>query len=134
MLKATQREQPGWIDSSSLQNFPCEVLSKIDQLWINNSGGKFGFSVQKQIYLNCKANPFVKSGKTWDCFGDQVGWRVKGTQENWVAYQSVTFNSSAPKGHLPFLPKGKGFFGIDDNVPGEVGWAFLLQKLENCSL
>ncbi|CCQ59603.1 GUN4 domain-containing protein, partial [Crocosphaera watsonii] len=33
-------------------NFPCEDLRIIDQLWVKYSNGQFGFSVQKQIYMD----------------------------------------------------------------------------------
>ena len=50
MLKIANREVEGKLDSVSLQNFPCDALGKIDQLWVDASGGKFGFSVQKKIF------------------------------------------------------------------------------------
>ncbi|HBL13423.1 MAG TPA: transcriptional regulator, partial [Cyanobacteria bacterium UBA11162] len=31
--------------------FPCTELQTIDQIWINASQGRFGFSVQKDIYV-----------------------------------------------------------------------------------
>ncbi|MFM6516892.1 MAG: GUN4 domain-containing protein, partial [Microcystis panniformis] len=40
----------GWVDTTHIYNFPCEDLRTIDQLWLHYSNGKFGFSVQKEIY------------------------------------------------------------------------------------
>ena len=100
MLEVANREKEDWLDTESIQNFPCEVLSKIDRLWVDSSGGKFGFSVQKQIYIeHCGGKPDGQyDEKAWQCFGDRVGWRVKG---NWITYDEVTFNTQAPRGHLP---------------------------------
>ncbi|WP_449420818.1 protein kinase domain-containing protein [Phormidium nigroviride] len=50
MLKVAGREKEGWLDSSSIDKFPCEDLRTIDQLWVEYSDGRFGFSVQKRIY------------------------------------------------------------------------------------
>lgn len=58
MLKVAKREQEGWLDFDDIKNFPCDVLSKIDRLWVVNSNGKFGFNVQKKIYVeDCGGKP-----------------------------------------------------------------------------
>jgi hypothetical protein len=50
MLAVAKREKEGWLDPESIDNFPCADLLTIDQLWVKYSNGRFGFSVQKQIY------------------------------------------------------------------------------------
>ncbi|MEI2580272.1 GUN4 domain-containing protein [Scytonema sp. PRP1] len=50
MLKASGRENDGWLDIESIKNFPCTDLRTIDQLWVKYSNGGFGFSVQKRIW------------------------------------------------------------------------------------
>ena len=45
MLKVADREEQGWLDPDSINNFPCEDLRIIDRLWVKYSKGKFGFSV-----------------------------------------------------------------------------------------
>ncbi len=52
MLEAVNREYEGWLTSKTIKSFPCADLQTIDQLWVHYSGGKFGFSVQLQIYLD----------------------------------------------------------------------------------
>ena len=32
------------------EHIPCQILENIDKLWAKYSNGKFGFSVQKEIY------------------------------------------------------------------------------------
>jgi len=83
MLKIANREDEGWLDSASLQNFPCQELTKLDQLWVEASGGKFGFSVQKKIYVDdCGGQPNGQyDEEAWYCFADKVGWRVN---EEWL--------------------------------------------------
>ena len=137
MLKITNREDEGWLDSESLQNFPCEALAKIDQLWVEASDGKFGFSVQKKIYVDdCGGKPADQYDETaWYCFADKVGWRVNGT---WLDYSQVTFDTTAPSGHLPLsLVRRGGWEGSwEDWVDWGLtafGFSFLVQRLVNCS-
>ncbi|MEH1967173.1 GUN4 domain-containing protein [Nostoc sp.] len=108
MLKASGREQEGWLDFKSIENFPCTDLRIIDQLWVGYSNGRFGFSVQKRIWESV--------GKDRDEFGDRVGWGKWRTvivdkwfglkqktekQIEWLKYSDFTFDRSAPKGHFP---------------------------------
>ncbi|MFO5475309.1 MAG: GUN4 domain-containing protein, partial [Dolichospermum sp.] len=51
MLKLTKREQEGLLELEDVKNFPRQELRKMDQLWVKYSNSKFGFSVQKQIWL-----------------------------------------------------------------------------------
>ncbi|MBW4611303.1 MAG: GUN4 domain-containing protein [Hassallia sp. WJT32-NPBG1] len=67
MLKATGREEDGYLDSQSIENFPCTDLRTIDQIRIQYSKGLFGFCVQKRIYDSV--------GKDEKSLGDRVGWR-----------------------------------------------------------
>ncbi|MFM6487700.1 MAG: protein kinase domain-containing protein [Dolichospermum sp.] len=50
MLAVAKREREGWLNVENIDNFPCADLRTIDQLWVKYSNGRFGFSVQKQIY------------------------------------------------------------------------------------
>ncbi|GEA27807.1 serine/threonine-protein kinase B [Microcystis aeruginosa NIES-4325] len=97
MLQA-DRTKKGWRRVWDIDNFPCEDLRTIDQLWVKYSNGRFGFSVQAKIYRDLGG---TREGvwKVWNAFGDRVGWR-----ENWlwITYGQVTFDLKAPLGHLPF--------------------------------
>ncbi|WP_141699664.1 GUN4 domain-containing protein [Nostoc sp. KVJ20] len=94
MLKATGREQEGWLNSESINNFPCTDLRTIDQLWVKYSNGHFGFSVQKQIWESV--------GKDYEKFGDRVGWRKRTFfNKNWLSYSYLTFTTNSPQGHMP---------------------------------
>ncbi|MDE5117614.1 MAG: GUN4 domain-containing protein, partial [Trichodesmium sp. St2_bin2_1] len=50
ILKVANRESEGWLRQEDAENFSCQDLGTIDKLWVKYSNGKFGFSVQKQIY------------------------------------------------------------------------------------
>ena len=95
MLQVAGREKEGWLNIDSIENFPCEDLRTIDQLWVKYSNGRFGFSVQKNIWLECGGKVDYET----ECkLGDRLGWRVKG---EWISYDDGTFNMKALPGHLP---------------------------------
>jgi len=97
MLVVAKREKEGWLENEDIDNFPCEDLRTIDQLWVKYSNDKFGFSVQKRIYQSFGGTREYNY-ETWNKFVDRVGWR-KG--ENWLYYNDITFDKKAPEGHLP---------------------------------
>ena len=99
MLKVVDRKEGDWIRDEELLNFPCTDLRTINQLWVKYSSERFGFSVQKKIYLEVGGKPDGKYyQEAWKKFGDRIGWRVK---ESWLTYASMTFDTIAPLGHLP---------------------------------
>ena len=100
MLQVVSRESKrGWLKTEDIDNFPCEDLQTIDQLWLHYSQGKFGFSVQKEIYESLGGTRHYNE-KVWEKFGDRVGWRKGGS---WVLYSDLSFNKDkAPKAHLPY--------------------------------
>ncbi|MBD2201074.1 GUN4 domain-containing protein [Calothrix sp. FACHB-1219] len=99
MIQALDKEEGDYLKSEELLNFPCTDLRTIDSLWVKYSNGRFGFSVQKEIYLRVGGKPDGEYNKeAWNKFGACVGWRVNG---NWISYIRVTYDTSAPWGHLP---------------------------------
>ncbi|MEA5471310.1 serine/threonine-protein kinase [Spirulina sp. 06S082] len=98
MCQVAGREEERCLNTESIDNFPCEDLRAIDQLWIKYSKGRFGFSVQKRIYQSLGGTREYDE-EIWQKFGDRVGWRRK-----WrLYYKDWDFTSKAPQGHLPSL-------------------------------
>ena len=132
MLAIAKREEEGWLDVESIDNFPWVDLSTIDQLWVKYSDGKFGFSVQKRIYQGLGGTREYNED-IWEAFGDKVGWKNKENrglgyknmtfdekaqkvnfpnytilgetdiQRNWLYYKDITFDKKAPEAHLPII-------------------------------
>jgi serine/threonine protein kinase len=132
MLAVAKREEEGWLDVESIDDFPCEDLRTIDQLWVKYSYGKFGFSVQKRIYQGLGGTKECDEN-IWEAFGDKVGWKKKenrglgyedmtfdekapkvnfpnytilgetGIEKNWLYYKDITFDKKAPEAHLPII-------------------------------
>jgi len=81
----------GWLYFSEVDQFAAADLTEIDQLWQEYSGGQFGFSVQRNMWLSV--------GKNWDKLWPLIGWRKN---DDWSRYpQEFIWDLSAPKGHLP---------------------------------
>ena len=99
MLEVANRQKQGYLDVEDIDNFPCEDLRTIDQLWVHYSNGRFGFSVQKNIYLGLGGTREYED-EIWKTFGYQVGWR-KGKE--WMKYSGLTFElrNTTLEGHFP---------------------------------
>ena len=119
MLEVAGRESEGWLRDSDIENFPCQDLATIDKLWVKYSSGKFGFSVQKQIYQSLGGTD-KWDAKVWTAFGDQVGWRKRG---RWLNYDEIFDETSHCVGLLPGithcdlgLTGGPGPFDLIDSL------------------
>ena len=119
MLEEAGRTEDGWLRIEDIDQFPCEDLRTIDQLWVKYSNGRFGFSVQKRIYESLGGTREYDE-KIWEAFGDRVGWRVKNT---WLEYNELKFNTKAPVAHLPA--------GIRGGVSGRL---VLFSRVETCKV
>ena len=97
MLAVANREREGWLRKKDAEKFPCKELRSIDQLWLEYSRGKFGISVQQQIYQSLGGTKEYNQD-VWRSMGDRVGWRRGGY---WLAYSDLNFSQTAPSGHLP---------------------------------
>lgn len=112
MLQVAGREKEGWLDVQSIKEFPCEDFRAIDQFWLKSSDGRFGFSVQKQIWKSV-GGKFNANDQIYEAFSDRVGWRVN---NSWLQVDRLSFTSSAPDGHLPAVAVRLG--GLSWGVTG----------------
>jgi hypothetical protein len=92
---ATKRK---WLYFTEVEQFPETDLHTIDWLWWAYSEGKFGFSVQRKLWLSV-GKDFVK---LWP----KIGWK---NGNNWTQYPNqFTWDLNAPVGHLPLLNQLRG--------------------------
>ena len=103
MLAVANRQSEGWLGIENAENFPCKELRTIDNLWLKYSQGKFGISVQQEIYKNLGGTKQYNE-KVWESFGDRIGWRSGGS---WLNYSDLNFSLSAPTGQLPIGTPGR---------------------------
>jgi hypothetical protein len=128
MLAVAKREEEGWLDDENIDNFPCEDLRTIDQLWVKHSDGKFGFSVQKRIY-NGLGGTRVYNQEIWDKFGDEVGWRKRGI---WLYWSDTRTFNMLPISWFIDLITGS-FVGLTLREGGK-GVGGLFSRVETCKL
>lgn len=92
-----------WLYFTEVESFPITDLRTLDRLWLMHSEGKFGFSVQRKIWLSV--------GKDFSKLWTQIGWR---SGNSWTRYpKEFTWDLSAPRGHLPLSNQLRGVRVLD---------------------
>ncbi len=118
MIQIAGKEEGQGLDSEDLENFPCEELRNINQLWLSNSDQKFGFSVQKEIYESLGGTVAGELNENvFESFGDRVGWRK---DENWVSYSDLNYDMTLFEAEQGYLPTPISFILMLDGAPWEM--------------
>ncbi|MGB8702317.1 MAG: GUN4 N-terminal ARM-like repeat domain-containing protein [Thermosynechococcaceae cyanobacterium] len=87
-----------WLYFSEVEGFPAMDLLTLNRLWQVHSEGKFGFSVQRQIWLSV--------GRNWEVLWPKIQWKAGKT---WTRYpDEFVWDLSAPRGHLPLSNQLRG--------------------------
>ncbi len=95
MLKIANRERKGYFERFDFLKFPGKDLVTIDTLWRLGSNGRFGFSVQKKIWMELVENQSGKSNQnSFKQMIDKLEWK-----EN-PDYDFI-FKLRGKEGHLP---------------------------------
>ncbi len=116
------------IGIKDIRNFPCPDWRAMDRLWVKYSDGRFGFSVQKQIYQSLGGTKEYDM-EVWKAYETAIGWRKNDRKkENNGDYSQRTFNSNGSSGHLPDH-HGWGGEGV---APGLV--VLFFSHAETCAL
>ena len=131
LLEAVGRNG-GELTLADVARIPCDDLQVVDRLWTDYSQERFGLSAQWQVWQNLgQGNDYNE--RLWKTFSNRVAWRVN---SQWVDYDELQFETSAPAGHLPrrlfgdrglTLPSlltahgqqrcGEGLSGVSGNLP-----------------
>ncbi len=90
LCQAVDKPLRGYLAPDNIEHLPCEDLLILDHLWLKFSKGRFGFSVQKQI--------FESVNQDYGRFCKQVGWSISLPHYHTTG---MIYNLKAPKGHLP---------------------------------
>lgn len=95
LLKAAGEDY--FLGFESIEKLPYTDLRTIDKLWVKYSDGRFGFSIQKRVWIQCgglvNTNLNAEEGLC-----NQVGWQKNNSLLN---YSELNFLKNAPIGHLP---------------------------------
>jgi hypothetical protein len=79
---------------------PPAACAQVDALWRAASKGKFGYSIQKEL--------FIQSARRWPKFFKQIDWTVgeNNVYRKWPA--EFIYSMDAVKGHLPLTNALRG--------------------------
>jgi hypothetical protein len=101
ILEAVGHLDRKYVDLDDLQYLPVLDLRTIDRLWIKASDRRFGFSIQRQIYLQANGSFEYRGasefGKEFSQFCHQLGWAKEGWHK--------TDPAQAPIGFMPHISR-----------------------------
>lgn len=97
-LAGTSATQRKWLYFTEVERFPVTDLQTLNALWQVHSEGKFGYSVQRDLWLGV--------GKDWEQLWSRIGWKAG---NSWTRYpQEFIWSLDAPVGHLPLSNQLRG--------------------------
>ncbi|MTJ07903.1 AAA-like domain-containing protein [Anabaena sp. UHCC 0204] len=140
ILVSAKKENPGYLEVNDIKNFNCNDLRKVDDLWLKNSKGKFGFSLQKRIWkeignsldFEWEKERFPKkwTAQGYNSFAERVGWK-KDTGGGFLIYDELLLweykDLSTYKQYMGTLPTTLAGEWSSGYTP------FFLQRLVDCS-
>jgi len=90
---------------SEVKDIPSTDLATIERLWQRFSGGKFGYSVQKNVWRLSKGD--------FEVFCKKIGWTTTDgdveRKKKWFGASEFIYDvKKAPKGHLPLTSALRG--------------------------
>ena len=121
LLHLSGRTQEGVLRDIDIENISCQDFREIDNLWVRYSKGRFGYSIQRQIWkkhgleLETKlvATPYDPDRQAYPLdkgFPVEVGWWWEESKVGKISFNApvafkrfheLNFTLTAPIGHLP---------------------------------
>mmetsp|Transcript_23376 Transcript_23376/g.60746 ORF Transcript_23376/g.60746 Transcript_23376/m.60746 type:complete len:259 (+) Transcript_23376:1-777(+) len=99
-LAGEDAQERGWVYFSEVKSISVKDFKSMDDLWVAHSEGKFGFSVQRNLWM--------QNAKRWPKFFKRINW-VQGENNfyrKWPA--EFIYTMDAEKGHLPLTNALRG--------------------------
>ena len=91
MLWIANRLTDQILTGEDFQDFPLLDLTTINKLWLTGSNNKFGFSIQKQIWIDKGGNPGKYTYQNFRRFVEELKWEK----------DDIPCDLRAKKGYLP---------------------------------
>nr|UAD87120.1 hypothetical protein [Gracilaria pacifica] len=98
LTNADKKYNRDWLYFTDISSLPCEDLYVLDKLWRIYSRDKFGFSIQRKIWLSNDCN--------WEKFWLLIGWNKSGIPLRYP--NEFIWSIDAPDGHLPLFNQLRG--------------------------
>jgi hypothetical protein len=97
----------GYVYWTEARQLPDEDLATVENLWLHYSDGKFGYTVQKNVWRLQKG--------VFDKFCDKIGWTTidevtgQARKRRWFGDSEFSYKlDDAPKAHLPLTSALRG--------------------------
>jgi len=105
-LAGPAAQKRGYVYFSDVPKLPKEDLATIERLWLAYSDGKFGYSVQAEVFNTKKVNNILER------MYERIGWsKDDGSLLRWLPDKGNEFIydlEKAPSGHLPLTSTLRG--------------------------
>jgi len=99
-LAGEDAEDRGWVYFTEVKTFPVTDLKTIDTLWSFYSDGKFGFSVQRKIWVGKR--------RQWAKMFKEIDW-VQGENNAYRKWpEEFIWEKEAARGHMPLTNALRG--------------------------
>nr|QVY58143.1 hypothetical protein [Eucheuma denticulatum] len=98
LVGLNNKNERNWLYFTDISSISSEDLSIIDLLWRVYSRDKFGFSIQRQIWLSSNCN--------WEKLWTKIGWKNEGVERRYP--HEFIWDLNAPQGHLPLFNQLRG--------------------------
>nr|ARW69855.1 hypothetical protein [Polysiphonia teges] len=98
LVEIKTNNKKNWLYFTDVQFVPQQDLFMLDMLWRVYSKGKFGFSIQKKVW--------VHSNKKWDKLWEKIHWINNGIMKRYP--DEFVWTTDAPEGHLPLFNQLRG--------------------------
>jgi|MDSY01.2.fsa_nt_gb hypothetical protein len=101
VLAGEEAEERGWVYFTEARAFPVTDLKTIDNLWTFYSDGRFGFSVQRKIWVGQR--------RQWNKFFKQIDWTNNEKNDAYRKWpEEFIWKKEAAKGHMPLTNALRG--------------------------
>ena len=136
MLEVAHTKIDKWMP---IKAFPCEDLRTIDRLWVHYSNSKFGFSIQKNLWLECGGEIGKYDSEKTEKFGKKVGWyhppKFFIGDGDWRKYTEFMNDTNNAQNALPASLPALFWIGVECGSLSisAGGISSLAQRLVNCS-
>ena len=100
VLAGEDAEDREWVYFTEVDNMPVTDLRTIDELWKFYSNNRFGFSVQRKIWISQK--------KQWAKFFKKIDWTTGENGDYRKFPQEFQWRADAAPGHMPLTNALRG--------------------------
>ena len=125
ILELANKSKIAELTPDDINQISCYIWIAINQVWMETSNNRFGWSAQQQIWKSLGGRLIYEKDTYWEFaniyekFADRLGWRkprwlnLAFSPKIWRKYENLTFAIAAPIGHLPSLFFWEGFNLVD---------------------